>query len=42
MRNKLKIAAVVLVVVAGMVLYKQHSDKQEAKKDAKVKASKSN
>lgn len=32
MKNKLKILAIVTVVVAGMVLYKQFVDKREAEK----------
>jgi hypothetical protein len=45
MRNKLKIAAVVVALVVGIVLYKQHYDKNntdEDKKDTKRTASKPN
>jgi cell division protein FtsN len=37
MRNKLKIVAAVVALIAGMVLYKQHSDKKEAEKKDKSK-----
>ena len=40
MRNKLKIAAVVVAIIAGMVLYKSHFEKKEQEKkdeDAKDK-----
>ena len=45
MRNKLKIAAVVVAVIAGIVLYKNHweknhkDDEKESKPKTKAKAS---
>lgn len=35
MRNKLKIAAIVVAVIAGMVLYKNQSDKKEREKEGR-------
>jgi hypothetical protein len=35
MRNKLKIAAVVVAIIAGMVLYKSHFEKKESEKKDK-------
>ena len=37
MKNKLKIAAIVIALVAGMVLYKDHFEKK-AKKESKKSA----
>jgi len=40
MRNKLKIAAVILTVVVGMVLYKEHFERRQKseEKEAKTKS----
>lgn len=37
MRNQFKIAAIVAVVVVGMVLYKEHFDRKEREKKAAEK-----
>jgi len=40
MKNKVKIAAIVVAVIVGMVLYKNHHDKKETKRSSKAREAK--